>query len=428
MKKITFIFALTIVLTFLWSYTANADITDREAPIFIKDGAETEFTDIKPFILEPGITYVPTSCFNKIFNSGFSYEITDESIKIIQKGLEYDTTLTAGVNRNTIFVNNKKTKIDYEPLTIDGEIYIPLRSIAEALGYKVYYNEIIYFDKAASKNVVKDSIQLNYILADVYIWNEDPNSSVNGIRYAVTQYNNSQTNLTDIFNRKTSNKEDIFNILNIEKGSLVNLYSLYQTEGYRVPYGYWGELMQNLRDQNYNPILTERWIGNNSSSDMIILGIGENSDLRFSYILKNMGEDTLRHNNAEVYRLSYFGAFSGNYVLRINLNSDGTSTVKYVYNLTLSKMDNTNEIQEKTLTREETQLVTKKFAETDFWNMPLKVHRMGADGMDIIIEAVKDGNYHMAYRWSPQNGSFFELFKQLESLRIDLFGGEEKDC
>ena len=419
-----FIFALTIVLTFLWSYTTNADTAGKEAPIFIKDGIETEFSDIKPFVLEPGITYVPASCCNKIFNSGFSYEITDETIKLIQKGLEYDTTLTAGVNRNTIFVNNKKTKIDYEPLTIDGEIYIPLRSIAEALGYKVYYNEIIYFDKAASKNVAKDSIQLNYILADVYIWNEDPNSSVDGIRYAVTQHNDSQTNITDIYNRKTSNKEDIFNILNIEKGSLVNLYSLYQTEGYRVPCGYWGELMQNLRDQNYNPILTERWIGDSSSSDMIILGIGENSDPAISSILKSMGEDNLRQNNGEVYRLSYFGTFSGNYVLRINLNSDGTSTVKYVYNLTLSRMDNTNEIQEKTLTKEETQLVTKKFSETDFWNMPLKVHRSGADGMDIIIEAVKDGNYHMAFRWTPVSGSFFELYEQLESLRINLFGEE----
>lgn len=39
-EKITFIFALTIVLTFLWSYTTNADITDREAPIFIKDDLE----------------------------------------------------------------------------------------------------------------------------------------------------------------------------------------------------------------------------------------------------------------------------------------------------------------------------------------------------------------------------------------------------
>lgn len=37
--------------------------------------------------------------------------------------------------------------------------------------------------------------------------------------YAVTQHNDSQTNITDIYNRKTSNKEDIFNILNIEKGS-----------------------------------------------------------------------------------------------------------------------------------------------------------------------------------------------------------------
>lgn len=152
--------------------------------------------------------------------------------------------------------------------------------------------------------------------------------------------------------------------------------------------------MQNLRDQNYNPILTERWIGDSSSSDMIILGIGENSDPAISSILKSLGEDNLRQNNGEVYRLSYFGTFSGNYVLRINLNSDGTSTVKYVYNLTLSKIDNTNEIQEKTLTKEETQLVTKKFFETDFWNMPLKVHRSGADGMDIIIEAVKNGNYY----------------------------------
>lgn len=52
---------------------------------------------------------------------------------------------------------------------------------------------------------------------------------------------------------------------------------------------------------------------------------------------------------------------------------------------------------------------------------------MGADRTDIIIEAVKDGNYHMAYRRSPQNGSFFELYKQLGSLRINLFGGEEKN-
>ena len=76
------------------------------------------------------------------------------------------------------------------------------------------------------------------------------------------------------------------------------------------------------------------------------------------------------------------------------------------------------------MTKEETQLVTKKFSETDFWNMPLKVHRSGADGMDIIIEAVKDGNYHMAYRWTPVSGSFFELYEQLESLRINLFGEE----
>ena len=58
--------------------------------------------------------------------------------------------------------------------------------------------------------------------------------------------------------------------------------------------------MQNLRDQNYNPILTERWIGDSSSSDMIILGIGENSNPAISSILKSMGEDNLRQNNGEV--------------------------------------------------------------------------------------------------------------------------------
>lgn len=38
-------------------------------------------------------------------------------------------------------------------------------------------------------------------------------SSVDGIRYAVTQHNAQQTNITDIYNRKTSNKEDIFNYI-----------------------------------------------------------------------------------------------------------------------------------------------------------------------------------------------------------------------
>lgn len=30
----------------------------------------------------------------------------------------------------------------------------------------------------------------------------------------------------------------------------------------------------------------------------------------------------------------------------------------------------------------------------------------------------------MAYRWTPVSGSFFELYEQLESLRINLFGEE----
>lgn len=40
MKKLSFIFPLTIILTFLWSYTTNADIPERETPIFIKDDLE----------------------------------------------------------------------------------------------------------------------------------------------------------------------------------------------------------------------------------------------------------------------------------------------------------------------------------------------------------------------------------------------------
>lgn len=46
MKKMAFIFALTSVLIFLWSYTVNADTAEKEEPIFIKDGLETEFTSI----------------------------------------------------------------------------------------------------------------------------------------------------------------------------------------------------------------------------------------------------------------------------------------------------------------------------------------------------------------------------------------------
>ena len=56
----------------------------------------------------------------------------------------------------------------------------------------------------------------------------------------------------------------------------------------------------------------------------------------------------------------------------------------------------------------------------DFWDMPARIDDLGCDGADLIVEGVKDGEYHVVHRWSPQPGAYTELCRYM----LDLTGME----
>ena len=42
--------------------------------------------------------------------------------------------------------------------------------------------------------------------------------------------------------------------------------------------------------------------------------------------------------------------------------------------------------------------------ETDYWNLPtvVEMSEIGLDGHEVVVEGVKDGNYHIVNRWEPR--------------------------
>jgi hypothetical protein len=58
--------------------------------------------------------------------------------------------------------------------------------------------------------------------------------------------------------------------------------------------------------------------------------------------------------------------------------------------------------------QQKTQLKTL-LESSGFWELPSKDTSLGLDGSQWIVEAVKDGRYHIVDRWSPQSGAVRDL-------------------
>jgi hypothetical protein len=44
----------------------------------------------------------------------------------------------------------------------------------------------------------------------------------------------------------------------------------------------------------------------------------------------------------------------------------------------------------------------------NFWRLPVRDERLVLDGTIYIIEGVKNGNYQVVKRWSPEGGTYLE--------------------
>ena len=94
-------------------------------------------------------------------------------------------------------------------------------------------------------------------------------------------------------------------------------------------------------------------------------------------------------------------------VIRIDVSADGTSrlTTKMTSGAGGYGPGQILHNRTSTLTREQTEWFLGKIEDNKFWRLSaVDKTRMGLDGAQWIIEGVKDGNYHIVDRWSPEGG------------------------
>jgi hypothetical protein len=72
------------------------------------------------------------------------------------------------------------------------------------------------------------------------------------------------------------------------------------------------------------------------------------------------------------------------------------------------------------ISREQTQTFLREIVKLDFWALPSYDEHRGEDGAEWIVEAAKQGKYHVVVRWSPKEGQIRELGLALAIGLADL--------
>lgn len=74
---------------------------------------------------------------NRAIGASVEYDEGNSAVNVI-KG---ETTIRISINNKIFFINEKKVEMDTVAVLIDQRVYIPLRSVFEAFGYKVEWHE-----------------------------------------------------------------------------------------------------------------------------------------------------------------------------------------------------------------------------------------------------------------------------------------------
>lgn len=139
----------------------------------------------------------------------------------------------------------------------------------------------------------------------------------------------------------------------------------------------------------------------------------------YSSHLKSMNEPVLFADNSNnIYRFTWLRSFNAPVSIRIEESGN-----KYM--LYWKKTDGMGGYEPGVIVVDDKRLLTKKewstigqyLTDFDFWEQPtISNNRIGFDGAQWILEGMKDGNYHIVDRWSPDNDSYYELGKYLVEL------------
>lgn len=368
----------------------------------------------QPFIDQSGRTMFPLVHFDELFRDGLSYEIDDNTITITKNVLDVITVVSVTIDSNILIRNGVEIVMDTCPIQRGEVIYIPLRWVGESLGYRVSWKD------RRSQWWPGGEVEFDQFTSFfVYIWNESEDSLFNGLRYSYC-ISSEAADLSEIKTNSTSDFEDVFDVIEkLPQGAEVLTTALYSVKGYKVPYDIYNEITLRVFKGGYKSSYTTLCI---EEIPPIIKDFHDFTNEWYSEELFALDEEALYHSEAEIYRFSYFPAFSNPIVVRIKIKDDGTSEINYKVGNGNANAHSGGILKSETaeLNKNETQEFIDLLSTNVYWNLPKDIERLGLDGYEVVIEGVKNGEYHIVNRWVPEKDNpvyniqkyFFTLIQQ----------------
>ena len=101
------------------------------------DGAEIAFTDAKPFIDKNNRTQIPIRAVSEGLGYKVNYDDKTKTVSITGN----DKNIRLVIGENKLLINGNTVEMDTAAQIVNERTYIPLRFVAQALGYVVDYSE-----------------------------------------------------------------------------------------------------------------------------------------------------------------------------------------------------------------------------------------------------------------------------------------------
>jgi hypothetical protein len=112
----------------------------------------------------------------------------------------------------------------------------------------------------------------------------------------------------------------------------------------------------------------------------------------------------------QCYRLLLLPSFEGPTAMRLTIKSDDTGTLDVKIMNEPGENEQARLSESKTMQASQQQVTNflQLLDKANFWCLPVRNERKGLDGSTWIIEGVKDGEYQVVNRWSPEEGAYLE--------------------
>ena len=262
----------------------------------------------------------------------------------------------------------------------------------------------------------------------LYVWNENQDSSPEGVRYALFKRSEKERPLSKIFSKGTDDYDKVFAEFSQVTDYGMEVCEIYSYDGYEVP----DNIITKILDYSSiggSRICTRTYRQRGDSSTLKIQGVGKLRDIRYSAYLDELDEGSIRDVEGEVYRFCDFISIpEENVVYKVTVTDEGG---ELVYKKSVSDIggqlvftDYSAEIiDSKTISLNKKQIsnLRRALRKIDFWNLVNMGPRIGADGSECVVEGVKDGKYHITERWTPKvtNSEYEELCQAFRNLLPD---------